>query len=998
MAPYEIMNSSAATFRPESYQEPGVLNFIHNLPRYGFGNNVVDFFEGGEEKSSYVKGVVISSCVLLLFFLLWCLVLLLFKLYLPSSFLSGYIEPPDDSAFHDQPRGKIRQEDDEETSSTHSSGERSDDMDDMSIDSTIFWKDPLQCYGEELTMAVIAREQKNDEELTMNKQRYPEEFSTTTNGRITLVTTPDRDSSQDGEDAALFRVYIPRSLRLRLLRTYHDCIVHPDDVSNPQTMIYEFFTWNGIRRDVRRYLQRYRASMERGNNSALALVEHDDDDADSVDSSDPITLDVIAYEQAADYDLQRMMAKAPTVFSTATNGSIQLVTARGKDKKYRIVIPRKLQPKVLKTYHDCLVNPTPENNFEKVLYVHFTWNGIHGDVAEYVRQGGLTEEMMERDPEAFARKEERRRRRERRTDEVGSRKKKRRSLSPKERLRKADESRIENGDDESDIEASEASTKPIGLDEIAREQKKDKELRQLKKEEPFVFSTVRYGNTLLTTAQNFRDNKYRIVIPRSLQGRMLLTYKECLLNPTPERNFDTLLYNHFTWNGIHDDVDYFVKSHGRVPKKDDENKPGEHTSPLRMKRKNPKDSKTNNGQAAAKKERNHADDAAYEEFEEEYDRFERKVRRIRIVFLLSGFLMIISSILFLEQGVKRVFNSLNDSRDGLQLTKNVLNQGLIVSREYLDTQADIQEKAKQIGIYNTSQWCSADVANEFAIEIRDKTYEVGIQLRDTALKVESEVKGIQSDINGMLAKVDTVDDTLNEINMYMTIAKVIVVFIDVIVLCLMLACALAWIEKLHLVPILMGNSFFVPSLVVLLILFWCFTTLSLIGAMAGSDYCSMPDENTVNILVINQSKFSPLMFLLLTYYITGCLPERMPLKLEELATAIKTIGESVQNITGEVSNAIEQSNLAEQCGGDGPSKLIGLLGLADTTVQGVFKTLWGVKEVMECQNFNPIYTIFVYDALCNSGVAGLSWVFFTSLSMAVFSMLMITFRVAVIQF
>ena len=87
----------------------------------------------------------------------------------------------------------------------------------------------------------------------------------------------------------------------------------------------------------------------------------------------------------------------------------------------------------------------------------------------------------------------------------------------------------------------------------------------------------------------------------------------------------------------------------------------------------------------------------------------------------------------------------------------------------------------------------------------------------------------------------------------------------------------------------------------------------------------------------------------------------MPHKLEDLATSLKTIGESVHNITGEVSNAIEQSNLAQQCGGDGPSNLIDLLGLADTTVHGIFKTLWGVKEVMECQNFNPIYTIFVYD-------------------------------------
>lgn len=193
---------------------------------------------------------------------------------------------------------------------------------------------------------------------------------------------------------------------------------------------------------------------------------------------------------------------------------------------------------------------------------------------------------------------------------------------------------------------------------------------------------------------------------------------------------------------------------------------------------------------------------------------------------------------------------------------------MIVSRQYLETQSDIQERAKQIGTYTPSQWCSADVANEFSIEIRDKTYEVGIQLRDTALKVESEVKSIQSDINGMLSKVDTVDHNLNQINMTMTIAKVIVVVIDIIVLCLMLTCALAWLEKLHLVPILMENSFFIPSLVVLLILFWCFTTLSLIGAMAGSDYCAMPDENTVNILVINQSKLSPLMFLLLMYYVT----------------------------------------------------------------------------------------------------------------------------------
>ena len=566
-----------------------------------------------------------------------------------------------------------QQELDDDTSSTHSSGDKSQDdsKDDeaLSIDSSVFWKDPLQSYGEELNMATIAREQKRDEELARNRRRYPEDFSTTTNGRITLITSLDHES-RDGEEGLLFRVYIPRSLRLRLLRTYHDCIIHPDDVTNPQSMIYVFFTWDGVRRDVKRYLERYRSSMERGENSALALVEYDDDDdADSADSSDPITLDVIAYEQAADNNLQMMMKKAPTVFSTATNGSIQLVTARGKDKKYRIVIPRKLQPKVLTTYHDSLINPTPENNFHSVLYVHFTWNGIHSDVDEYVREGGLTQEMRERDPEALERREARRRRREAKQRMGGQTKD--RKKRPKQRVRKADEDRIESGehehdDDESHIDDSEAST-PIGLDEIAREQKKDKELRHLKKEEPFVFSTVRYGNTLLTTAQNFRDNKYRIVIPRSLQGRMLLTYKECLLNPTPDRNFDSLLYNHFTWNGIHDDVAFFVNNNGRVPKKEDESQTSDLMSPLKL-LKTPKENKPNNNHQTPKKGRQLNDEKAVQEFEVEYEKFDRKVRRIRIAFLFSGLLVVISAILFLNKGIDLVFNSVDDASDGLNVS------------------------------------------------------------------------------------------------------------------------------------------------------------------------------------------------------------------------------------------------------------------------------------------------------------------------------------------
>ena len=586
-------------------------------------------------------------------------------------------------------------------------------------------------------MAIIAREQKKDATLAREKQRAGNNkkgkglFSTTTNGKIVLVTQrvseEDRSfSSNEDVDNGLYRVYIPPNLRLQLLRTYHDCLVHPDEVSNPNTMIYEFFTWNGIRRDAKRYVKRYRQSMGRGDNAALVRYDTGSTNGDGYDSEEednndgsptPITLDVIAREQKADPHLTQMMARAPSIFSTATNGSIQLITARGADTKYRIVIPTSLQAKVLRTYHDCLVNPTEENNFEKVLYVHFTWNGIHKDVDEYVANEGLTEEMRLRGKShgnggsgsvgtngSKSRRSPKGREKSRRSNQsVGSEDDYSQSRSSSQGRRDGgrrrgkgeridtgisiksedhydnksyatveDDEEEFNGDTTDNISGSNNS-KPIGLDEIAKEQKKDRELRQLKKEEPFVFSTVRYGKTLLTTAQNFRDNKYRIVIPRSLQGRMLLTYKECLLNPTPDRNFDTLLYNHFTWNGIHDDVDYFVKNHGRVPKKEDDTSETGEWIPLvkQMGKKSSSQQSKNMENDRSKRRRKdvlRCEDPEYVEWQLDNERFDAKMKKIRISFLVCGLFMIISSILFFEMGVNRFFNSLDDAQVGLHVS------------------------------------------------------------------------------------------------------------------------------------------------------------------------------------------------------------------------------------------------------------------------------------------------------------------------------------------
>mmetsp|Transcript_19820 Transcript_19820/g.29381 ORF Transcript_19820/g.29381 Transcript_19820/m.29381 type:complete len:991 (-) Transcript_19820:75-3047(-) len=990
MAPYEAyIPAESGSFQPDRYTQPAIVKFVRGLPRYGHSKNIISVLSNDSGKDSYVQGIVISSCVLLIIFLAWCLILIFLKLY-TSGWASGSLAPPPEPPRkftrgkrdrHNNDHDNSDSEDEETSSTSHSSGERSH-RSGVSIDSSVFYNDPEE--DEDLTMAVIAREQRRDKILQRQKQRTPKDFSSTTNGETTLVTAKDKYRSSGDR----FCVYVPHSLRLALLRTYHDCLIHPDDENNPEEMIYDYFTWRGIRRDADNYIRRYHEVMAHGDNAAIVIHGDEDSDEDSLDDNTPITLDVIAREQADDVDLKKMMERVPNVFSTAANGSVQLITARGKDKKYRIVIPKSLQAKVMKTYHDCLCNPTEENNFDKVLYVHFTWNGIHRDVADYARNEGLTDEMIDR--RGVRRKKSKKDSKPRRRCSNDSDYSNEDLLGSRLTLRSG-------GSQYSSVEEESESTQPIGLDEIAREQKKDRELRQLKKEEPFVFSTVRYGNTLLTTAQNFRDNKYRIVIPYSLQGRMLQTYRDCLMNPTPDRNFDTLLYNHFTWNGIHDDVDYFVKHSGRVPKKDGEERNRSYSQLVAK-----KSAKGKGFKSSAKNEsirHNQGNDTEYLEWAQENKVFHQKLKKIRVWFLLSGFFLIISSILFFEQGVKRVFNSLDDAQAGLHVTEDTANQALEITHEYFETQSNVQETARMIGTYEVSQWCPAlpTDLDDFSQDVRNATYQIGIQFRDTAIQVETEVKGIQNDIEGLLVTVQDADATLEDFKRYIGAAKVLVILIDIVALSLMLACILAWTETQHYVTICFRNSFIIPIFVVLIILFWIFSTASLLGAMAGSDFCRMPDESATALVLGRQESLSPLVLAFLLYYITGCLPDRVPPKLETLSNAISHTGNFLHS---QISNLVSNTKdfLAERCGETGPSDLVSALELTDVAMHGVYDILLEVRQLMQCQHFNPIYTSTTYDAVCISGVGGLSWVFFTSLAMGIFSMTMVTMRIAITQY
>ena len=100
--------------------------------------------------------------------------------------------------------------------------------------------------------------------------------------------------------------------------------------------------------------------------------------------------------------------------------------------------------------------------------------------------------------------------------------------------------------------------------------------------------------------------------------------------------------------------------------------------------------------------------------------------------------------------------------------------------------------------------------NDFALKVRNYTYEIGIQLRETAVRVESEVKGIEHDLERLVDIVQNVDATLEDFKTYIEVAKVLVVFLDIIVVSLMTACVLAWMGEQHFLPACVRKTVIIP--------------------------------------------------------------------------------------------------------------------------------------------------------------------------------------------
>ena len=101
------------------------------------------------------------------------------------------------------------------------------------------------------------------------------------------------------------------------------------------------------------------------------------------------------------------------------------------------------------------------------------------------------------------------------------------------------------------------------------------------------------------------------------------------------------------------------------------------------------------------------------------------------------------------------------------------------------------------------------------------------------------------------------------------------------------------------------------------------------------------------------------------------------------------------NLLEEVAE-VSSSRLAALCGLNlrEAARLSDVLNLAHDAAHVLNNAIVGVRGILACETFHPIYSTFVHKAFCVQGVGGLTTIFATTLVISIFSMCMIMFRAA----
>jgi len=398
---------------------------------------------------------------------------------------------------------------------------------------------------------------------------------------------------------------------------------------------------------------------------------------------------------------------------------------------------------------------------------------------------------------------------------------------------------------------------------------------------------------------------------------------------------------------------------------------------------------------------------------------EKRMRRVRIVFLVCGVIIIPASLVLIAAGFRVLDGALKATQQNVMATKDIIDNNL----QRVDALIMIGKQAAEVrdaAVEELASWCPNAAGGENNLIISAEGVPSTLEFIDNGDGTLS--VSFYNDTKDLLNALDALEDfivpgserveealllarnhavntynTFEETSWWFYFAVAFTVLIVVLAIVFMVGACLAWTYRLPQCFERLQTYGIFPIFAGLLGLLWLCVSGFAFALVLNADLCSgSPEENVVAILHQKEIDMDQLLFGMASYYIEGCTlkdkPDKPTSLFDDFLPYLESGIDLSQSFTSKIGS-IDMSSLSRACGFNVKSTTNTMTYLLQTLDAVQERTAFMV-EGLYCSNFNPIYSKNMYEAICYDGVRGLTAIFACLFVITVAGMTMISLRVA----
>jgi hypothetical protein len=367
----------------------------------------------------------------------------------------------------------------------------------------------------------------------------------------------------------------------------------------------------------------------------------------------------------------------------------------------------------------------------------------------------------------------------------------------------------------------------------------------------------------------------------------------------------------------------------------------------------------------------------------------------RGLFLFSGLIVMIFSILIVTKGLTQVQNT----TDIIDAT----NQDVMkIQSEFSDLTTNLKNVARdampirdELVAFLNGDICPLVPGDADTDIFRQLGRRSLIALNELSTFISGELVGVETALEQLSHGTDQVGKALDRVDF--TSGAVVGIMIPYFVVPAMLLVALfmGWTETFVERYFCFTEWFTMPFFIVMIMFSYVGCGFVVLATEGNADYCSggvqsTPEGTILNIMARQNLTQGEIYFDAIKFYSQQCAAanpweflENYHNDLVEASVALEGFGKAIAEANAE--------NLSKQCGVDyvSESELITQL---QSYTSVLIETVNRSMELLRCSSIVPLYTNSVYEATCQSNMTAATWIFGSSFVISFFGMIMIMFR------